>query len=271
MLKISDFSKLSKISIRMLRFYDEKNILKPSIVKDNGYRFYDPKQLFVASHIKYLRYLGFETNQMKNILSIYQDGDDISRFLQVHLSELQDEQATITEKIKALSETIEKLQKEETMVSYQVEIKEIPEKYMMCKRGIVPSYDKEGLLWHGMINELKELKMDIEYPENPLTMAVFFDSGYKENDVDIEIRTEVKGHYQDTENIHFKKIPAVKVASITFTGGYEHSTDVSYCIAEWISNHDYKISGPDFSIYHVGYAQTENSQEFVTEICYPIQ
>ncbi len=36
MLKISDFSKLSQISIRMLRFYDDKDILKPIIIKENG-------------------------------------------------------------------------------------------------------------------------------------------------------------------------------------------------------------------------------------------
>lgn len=38
MLKISDFSKLSRISIRMLRFYDENDTLKSIIVKDNDYR-----------------------------------------------------------------------------------------------------------------------------------------------------------------------------------------------------------------------------------------
>lgn len=271
MLKISDFSKLSQISIRMLRFYDEKDILKPCIVKENGYRFYDAKQLYVASHIKYLRYLGFDTNQMKAILSIHQSGKDVSKFLQIQLSQLENEQTVIMEKINAIKDTIEKLKKEETIVSYQVEIKDIPEKYMMCRRAIIPSYEKEGLLWAGLNNELKELNKEIAYVENGLVMAVFYDQGYKEKDVDIEIRVEVKGKYEDTENIKFKTIPAIKVASIIFTGGYEHITDISYSIAEWITQHDYKICGPDFSIYHIGYAQTQNPDEFVTEICYPIQ
>lgn len=42
MLKISDFSKLSRISIGMLRFYDEQDLLKSILVKDNGYRYYEP-------------------------------------------------------------------------------------------------------------------------------------------------------------------------------------------------------------------------------------
>lgn len=101
-------------------------------------------------------------------------------------------------------------------------------------------------------------------------MAVFYDEGYKEKEVDIEIRVEVKGTYQDTENIKFRTIKPLKIASITFTGGYEHITEVCYNIGKWIHEHNYEITGPDFSIYHVGYHQTNNPEEFVTEICFPI-
>lgn len=271
MLKISDFSKLSKISIRMLRFYDENDILKPAIVKENGYRYYDSKQLLEASHIQYLRYLGLSTLQIKYILINYQNQEDIVQYLELHLNELKVEQVKIIEKINALTKTIEKMKQEETMINYQVEVKTIPEKYMMCKRGMIPSYDKEGLLWQGLCNELEETGMQVKKVENGMIMAVFYDQGYKENDVDVEIRTEVEGEYHDTENIKFKKIPAVQVASITFTGSYDHITDVSYSIAKWITEHHYEICGPDFSIYHVGYFQTQNPEEFVTEICYPIR
>lgn len=156
-------------------------------------------------------------------------------------------------------------------MNYQVEVKEIPQKYMMCKRDIIPSYDKEGLLWGRLCRELEESHIDIMYVKNGMNMAVFFDTGYKEKDVDVEIRVEVMGSYKDTDSIKFKTIQPIKVASITFTGGYEQITEISYAIAKWITEHDYEICGPDFSIYHVGYAQTENPEEFVTEICYPIK
>ena len=270
MLKISDFSKLSRISIRMLRFYDEKDMLKPVIVKDNGYRYYEPKQLILASRIQYLRYLGFSTDKIKNILLIYQDSQDITKYLQLQLEDLKNENEVINGKIEALTKTIEKMNQEEIMMNYQVEVKEILGKYMMCRRAIIPSYDKEGLLWQGLCSELEALDREVETVEN-MSMAVFYDPGYKEKDVDVEIRVEVKGKYEDTENIKFRYIDPVKVASVIFTGGYEHISDVSYHIANWISEHNYEICGPDFCIYHVGYATTQNPDEFVTEICYPIK
>ena len=46
MLKIGDFSKLSRVSIRMLRHYDEIGLLTPGKVDAfTGYRYYGEEQL----------------------------------------------------------------------------------------------------------------------------------------------------------------------------------------------------------------------------------
>lgn len=46
MLKIGDFSKLSRISIRMLRHYDEIGLLSPvSVDEMTNYRYYGEYQL----------------------------------------------------------------------------------------------------------------------------------------------------------------------------------------------------------------------------------
>ncbi len=50
MLKIGDFSKLSRISIRMLRHYDELGLIVPqSINSNNNYRYYGEEQLQTGS------------------------------------------------------------------------------------------------------------------------------------------------------------------------------------------------------------------------------
>ena len=46
MLKISEFSKLSHLTVKALRFYEKEGLLKPaSVDKWNGYRFYETSQL----------------------------------------------------------------------------------------------------------------------------------------------------------------------------------------------------------------------------------
>lgn len=60
MLKIGEFSKLSRVSVRMLRHYDELGLLAPSEVDPmTGYRYYSERQLIAAGRIAALRALGW--------------------------------------------------------------------------------------------------------------------------------------------------------------------------------------------------------------------
>ena len=52
MLKIGDFSKLSRVSIRMLRHYDDIGLLKPAETDTfTGYRYDREDQLFTIGRI----------------------------------------------------------------------------------------------------------------------------------------------------------------------------------------------------------------------------
>ncbi len=52
MLKIGEFSKLSRVSIRMLRHYDDIGLLKPAEIDSfTGYRYYHEEQLFDIGRI----------------------------------------------------------------------------------------------------------------------------------------------------------------------------------------------------------------------------
>lgn len=74
MLKIGDFSKLSRISIRMLRHYDEIGLLKPDEVDDfTGYRYYSENKLPQAGLIQALKELGFGLSAIGEILKQYDD------------------------------------------------------------------------------------------------------------------------------------------------------------------------------------------------------
>lgn len=270
MLKISDFSKLSRISIRMLRYYDEKGILKPVFIECNNYRYYEPEQLQIANQINYLRYLGFSSEKIKMILETFKDKSEVKRYLQLQLVDLTAEKNEMDDKIKNLKMTIAKMDEEEILMNYKVETKVIEFKNMMCKRGIIPCYEREDLLWSAMGNEVKELEMDIKYPTNRLSLAVFYDEGFKDKDPDVEIMVAVEGKYEDTDNIKFKSFGPMKVVSITYTGAYDHIAEVSTEIAKWISENNCEIVGPTFTIYHVGYAHNVFPDKFVTEVCYPI-
>lgn len=70
LLKISEFSKLSGISRKLLIFYDNQGLLQPySIDEKNGYRYYSYRQIDTASVIVSLREAGMSLAEIKAYLS----------------------------------------------------------------------------------------------------------------------------------------------------------------------------------------------------------
>lgn len=67
MLKIGEFANIFNISIKTVRFYEEKELIKPFYTdKYSGYRYYDEKNIDEMSRILYLKNLGFSLEEIKN-------------------------------------------------------------------------------------------------------------------------------------------------------------------------------------------------------------
>ena len=82
MLKIGDFSKLSRVSIRMLRHYDEIGLLAPGKVDAfTGYRYYGEEQLPTIYRINALKEMGFGLAEIREILLIYDDRERLDGYL----------------------------------------------------------------------------------------------------------------------------------------------------------------------------------------------
>lgn len=269
MLKIGDFSKLSRISIRMLRHYDELQLLVPeSIDQFTGYRYYSESQLPVAGRIRALKELGFGLATIGEILACYEDKDALSRFLQVKQQEVQEEVAEGMRRMQLLETTIERFRKDSATMNYNVLLKEMPQRYVASVRKVIPAYNQEGMLWSIMMQETAH--MNLQYENPPCGLAVFYDEGYKENNVDVEIQSSVKGHYEDTENVVFKTVPAVQIASATYKGDYGQLTEVNHAVANWVRDNGYRFNGPSFCIYHVSPQEAKSAADLVTEVCFPV-
>ncbi|MCR5106848.1 MAG: MerR family transcriptional regulator [Lachnospiraceae bacterium] len=267
MLKIGEFSKLSRVSIRMLRHYDDIGLLKPARTDDfTGYRYYSEDQLFVIARITALKDMGFALADIVRILEIYDDKEKMEDFLVARQKELS-KQAKETEYKLMLLDTARKRLRKEQKMSFDVTVKSIPERYAATVHMVVPHYEDEGMAW-GMMGECKEPLI----PAEPCyAIAEFLDDEFREENVEIIVSMAVKGKYEDTEHVKFKTIPAIKVASCVVKGNYDQMGDAYATVVSWIKKNGYKMNGPMFNIYHVGPVQTQNPEEFVTEACFPVE
>ena len=270
MMKIGEFSKLSRISVRMLRHYDEIGLLTPGETDPySGYRYYSESQLPAAGRIAALRDMGFGLAEIGALLKRYDDRSAIERAMEQQLEELRALQDATARRIRMLESTLQQLRKDEKAMEYNVNIKSLPERYVASVRMTIPDYDSEAMLWSVLVSETEKMNL---VPDDPCYCSVVYhDSEYRERDVDAEAQKTVRGHYPDTEHVRFKTLPPVTYASATYRGSYALIDEVNAAVAAWVQNNGYAYGDPAFFIYHVSPHETQNPDEFVTEICYPIQ
>lgn len=71
MFRIGEFSRLTQVSIRMLRYYDEAGLLKPAQVDSwTGHRLYAAEQIPHLNRIRYLRDSGFQVSEIARALEM---------------------------------------------------------------------------------------------------------------------------------------------------------------------------------------------------------
>ena len=99
---VKQLAKISGISSRTLRFYDEIGLLKPARYGDNTYRYYEEEQLLLLQQILFFRELGFPLNDIQGFMS--NPGFDKIKTLGEHRISLQ----RSLEKTEALIKTIDK-------------------------------------------------------------------------------------------------------------------------------------------------------------------
>ncbi len=270
MLKIGEFSKLSRISIRMLRHYDEIGLLVP----DNtdfftSYRYYSESQLPVAGRITALKDMGFSLAVISEIMKTYDDSEALVRFLEIKQAEEIYQVKEAKHRLQLLETAIRRLREDGVDMNYNVTLKELPERYVASVRKIIPSYNQEGMLWGILMQETAALNLQNGDP--CYTLAIFHDGEHKESDVDVEVQKSVKGNYKNTENVVFKTVAPILMASATYKGSYEKINEVNEAVANWVRDNGYEFNGLSFCIYHVSPHETQNSDELVTEVCYPVK
>lgn len=267
-LKIGDFAMLSKISINMLRHYDEIGLLKPARIDDfTGYRYYEEKQLLVANRIQSLKGMGLSLAIIKQILSQYEDTESLKYYLQIQRSQKQEDLDTLNKQILKLDTAINNLEQHTSVADCDIAIKEIPERTIVSYCRQINTYSEERLLWE----ELSELTkgLNLRYSIPSYDIAIFHE--YNQKGIVVEIQKAIIDTHKDLDTVQFKNIKPIKVASLTYQGKYPNLQNINTNIANWIKNNGYEFSGNMFNIYHISPKTESESEKMITEVCFPIK
>lgn len=103
------------MTLRTIRWYDNKNILKPSYRKENGTRVYTDADLARLQQILLFKYLGFSLDDIREMTMGSAEEAFLLDSLQIQKKLVQERIAELKDVHKALCDTVEAIENHETM------------------------------------------------------------------------------------------------------------------------------------------------------------
>lgn len=104
MYTITELAKLSGVSTRTLRYYDETGLLHPSKVAKNGYRFYDTQKIDELQAILFYKQMGLSLAHIKELIK--QPDYDALKVLISHKENLLKQKKQLNDMLHILDQTI---------------------------------------------------------------------------------------------------------------------------------------------------------------------
>ena len=261
--KIGMFAAMNHVTVKTLRFYEEQGLLMPALIhSENGYRYYTLSQMAVIHQITALKMAGFTLEEIVRINS----GADEEAVLLKKKSELLAKISDLTRQIAIVDGY---LSKKKTCLSAPVLIKTIPETTVAFMRTRLESYD-------GLFDRMPEMGALMEkagctcaLPEYCFTN--YLEPGYKDADILVEICESVVEAKEETGELRFKTLPAVRAACIFHKGSYRTLSESYEAVLRYIEENGYEIAGEIRESYIDGVWNKDDEREWLSEIQVPVR
>lgn len=267
LLSIGEFSRLSAISVRMLRHYDAHGVLHPTRTDPrSGYRSYAADLLPVAGRIRRLRDLGLGVAELAEVVAVLDDAVATRRILDRLRTRLIAEATAAAARIQEVDRFITTLQ--EPTMTIEVTHRTQPARTVASLRDTIPTYADEGRLWQRLMPALSAAGTRPD--RGACAIAVFHDEDYRESDCDVEIQLAVTAPFPDTGDVRCLEVPAQEVAVGVLHGSYDGTGEVMAAVGRWVTEHGYAFAGPMFNVYLVSPQDDPDPAAWVTEICVPV-
>ncbi len=260
MLTIGDFSRLSRVTPRMLRHYDALGLLRPEAVGENGYRYYRQEQLSDLVKIQWLKGYGFSLGEIGTLLGLEED-QLLPRLRQRRLDLCRElnRQQEIIHQIEA-----DILRMEGTTFmekQYHVVLIQDPEQKVFSIRETI-GVDQYHDFFARLYREAGACGLK---QAGPIQM-LYHDEEFSHEHSDVEAQMVVA---QDGPDVKIK--PACLCAAVRHKGPYENLHLAYDALCAWLGEHtEYRMCGPAMDRY---FGDPDNTpvDQLETGVLFPVE
>ncbi|MCK9306449.1 MAG: GyrI-like domain-containing protein [Methanoculleus sp.] len=271
---IGTFSRITRLSQKALRLYDERGLLVPA-ARDicTGYRYYTFAQTGRGIHIRHLLWLDFDLGEVEAILDARERGDagTIRDLFAQRLAATEQEVGRL-HAIAEVLRTQDPFNGGFRMSITEPVIKDIPATRALSRR-------ERGVYQETIPRLIGELcayifPADGRKPAAKVTGPIMFichDEEYQETDADIEVTIPITGSVNlDGSSVEVVTLPGGRLLSVLHTGPYPGVGKAYERLFAYMGEHGLAPAGPSRELYLNDPAEVPE-EELLTEVQCPVQ
>ncbi len=246
MFKISEFSRLSKVSLKALRYYDQIGILKPRRVDhESGYRYYSADQLLELNRILVYKELGFTLPQIGQLLKEDITLENIQGMFKLKRSEIQQIIDTEQARLARIEQRIGLIEREGQLETGQ-EIRVTAEeaKLFLFQKAYGREEDIPVLIREAESFVTKEIRLLIQGPQ----VVLWRDVDGKVDEFEFEVGYYLTGEPRSCPDpFQLRTLPPQPMmAAMAFHSNSKFDGAACVHLAKWIENSSYEIKENEY-------------------------
>ena len=273
---IGTFSRITHLSQKALRLYDERGLLVPA-ARDicTGYRYYTYVQVERGIRIRHLLWLGFGLTEVEAMLDARERGD--AGTIREHITQRLAETEREADRLHVIAEALQRQKQDPLNGEFSMSITEPVIKDIPAMRAL--SRREKGVYQEAIPRMIRELFTYVcpEEGRQPAArvagpiMFICHDEEYRETDADIEVALPITGPASlDGTAARIVTLPGGRFASVLHTGAYPGVGKAYERLFAYMNEHGLAPAGPSRELYLNDPAEVPE-KELLTEVQFPVQ
>jgi DNA-binding transcriptional MerR regulator len=273
MFRIGDFSRIARVSARLLRFYDEIGLFAPAHADpQTGYRYYTVAQLAGLNRITVLKDLGFSLEQVRDILKSPVGVVELRSMLLLRRTDAERALAVERQRLRQIETRIAQIETEGRLSSDDVIVRPEPARRILSLRKKVASFAEA----RATVGSLRELVRDVLPRRHECQLVVVTHSlQFEADELDLEFGFMVDevepGPLPPGAGLSIVELPEVpRMAVCVRVGPPDEAHLVTARIGHYLEQVGDALDGPGREAFLV-LPEQDRIQESVVEMQYPIR
>ena len=257
-MQIGDLARLTQISVRMLRHYDEIDLFKPALIRENTYREYSISQLPVLNRILALKDLGFSLEQIRSLVREGFAAQRLRDLLELRRNELETHISQESERLNNVEQRLaiidKEMDKENLMNTYNVTVKALPAQLVASVRDasldVFAKAGDETLRSTRRYFETLFAYLEQNGLETGVPFTIIGHPPIEEDStlLDVEITKAIDRCVPETESVRVYELPATPLMACLEYAGPNNWQVIEFqalpALHAWIEQHGFRSVGP---------------------------